>query len=65
MSPVAVIGLVTVAVPCATPVTVTVCSSAQLLAVKVSGPETVAVLVFPEAGVMVTVPPGGLFRRTW
>ena len=48
----------------ATPVTVTVCSSAQLLAVNVSEDgDTVAWLVFPEAGVMVTVPPGGLFRR--
>ena len=49
----------------APPVTVTVCASSQLLAVNVSADgATVALAASPEAGVITTLPPGWLCRRT-
>ena len=47
-----------VADPAATPVIVTDCVVLQLLCVKVSAPDTVAVAVALLAGVTVTVPVG-------
>ena len=56
---------VTVAVPVATPVTVTVCGVFQLspALVKVTSPLTVARAVLSEAGRITTLPEGRLFSR--
>ena len=55
--------IVTVSSAFPVPVTVTSCSVSQLLLLKLTAPDTVALLASSDVGVTVTVPPGLLSRR--